>query len=248
MTSTQVLRDLEISLRTNNIQLVEELVADICKLFTIIPFIPIQAGSGIFWANSTTAWTCSFRTSPTLSPSWGTRFYLRSFFIFFLELTRSLLYARRCSRSTRFRSEVMSSSLEHDSSHSSTLPSAVPSRSSFLGISASSVMRKMKQSHSKLGLADAVDDIHVGVQCLRAIMNHQVFLTPAFFNAATSRLSSTSVTRDFLSRLAARLQLGLPTQTGHQLPHAQFKSQKFKVWYLDWYIWYQICQYLSFLV
>lgn len=33
---------------------------------------------------------------------------------------------------------------------------------------------KMKTSHSKLNFGDAMDDVHVGLLCLRAIMNHQV--------------------------------------------------------------------------
>lgn len=174
MTSTQVLRDLEISLRTNNIHWVRDFLSEQHNGLDVL--------------------------------------------VSYLSYALSVM-----------RSEVMSSSLEHDSAHSSTLPSAIPSRSSFLGISASSVMRKMKQSHSKLGLADAVDDIHVGVQCLRAIMNHQhgfnlVFQHKQAINCLTLSLSHKSLrTKTLVLELLAAVCL---VSGGHEIIFNAFDNFK----------------------
>ncbi|ESN99595.1 hypothetical protein HELRODRAFT_192864 [Helobdella robusta] len=179
MTSTQVLRDLEISLRTNNIHWVRDFLSDQLNGLDIL--------------------------------------------VAYLSLALSVL-----------RLEVMNSSAssEHDGSliNTSTTSSTVnPSRSSFLGKSASTLSKKMKQSHSKLGLADAIDDIHVGVQCLRAIMNHQhgfnlVFQHTQAINCITLSLNHKNLrTKTLVLELLAAVCL---VSGGHEIIFKAFDNFK----------------------
>jgi len=78
-----------------------------------------------------------------------------------------------------FRSEQMTG--DNDSVMSSNGGSSVRSSSATRSTGAGSIIRqstlRMKTPHTKtLNLGDANDDVHVGILCLRAVMNHQVML------------------------------------------------------------------------
>ena len=54
-------------------------------------------------------------------------------------------------------------------------------------LSLTTLPHRSKSFQAKLHFGDMNDDIHVGVQCLRAIMNNQVHASPSFLVCTTSR-------------------------------------------------------------
>ena len=59
----------------------------------------------------------------------------------------------------------------------------------------SSLPRRMKSFQGKLNFGDVNDDVHVGVQCLRAVMNNQVHITSRIISSRILPRTGSGVVR-----------------------------------------------------
>jgi len=89
-------------------------------------------------------------------------------------------------------------------------------------LSLTTLPHRSKSFQAKLHFGDMNDDIHVGVQCLRAIMNNQVHASPSFLVCTTSRCRTAYIlllwfflSSFFFRRLISEVTARISTKLGH---------------------------------